>query len=200
MEPSRLSDEELFLRLDAADHFEELYRRHVSKVTAFATRRCSSPHEVPDLVAAVWLEVIASARSFDPRRGRVLPWILGVAANVTASNERRRTREREALEKLGRQPTIDPDALAELDAQIDAMTPARHAMKTLQQLPPGERLIAELVLIEGLQPTEAARALGLRPATARMRLRRARKKLQGSLSPFRLMPDQPLPLSEVLHD
>jgi RNA polymerase sigma-70 factor (ECF subfamily) len=77
------------------------------------------------------------------------------------------------------------------------MAPARHAMHTLQQLPLGERLIAELVLIEGLRPNEAARALGIKPATARMRLMRARKKLQGSLSPFRLMTDQPLPLSEV---
>ena len=193
---SRLSDEELVLRLDAAGHFEELYRRHVSKVTAFATRRCSTAHEVPDLVAAVWLEVIASARAFDPRKGRALPWILGVAANLTASNERRRSREREAVERLGRQPTIDGDALAELDTQIDAMAPARHAMNTLRQLPLGERMIAELILIEGLQPNEAARALGVRPATARMRLMRARRKLQGSLSPFRLMADQPLPFSE----
>lgn len=197
MEGSRLSDEELILRLDAAGHFEELYRRHVSKVTAFATRRCSTAHEVPDLVGAVWLEVIASARSFDPRKGRALPWILGVAANLTASNERRRRREREALQRLGRQPAVDPETVAALDAQIDAMAPARHAMKTLQHLPVGERLIAELVLIEGLQPHEAAKALGIRAATARMRLVRARKKLQGSLAPFRVMPDQPLHISEV---
>lgn len=197
MEDSRLSDEELILRLDAAGHFEELYRRHVSKVTAFATRRCSTAHEAPDLVAAVWLEVIASARSFDPRKGRALPWILGVAANLTASNERRRRREREALQRLGRQPAVDAETIAALDAQIDAMAPARHAMNTLQHLPISERLIAELVLIEGLQPHEAARALGIRAATARMRLVRARKKLQGSLAPFRVMPDQPLHISEV---
>ena len=55
MEPSRLTDEELVLRLDAAGHFEELYRRHVGKLTSFAARRCSTAHEVPDLVAAVWL-------------------------------------------------------------------------------------------------------------------------------------------------
>ena len=197
MEDPRLSDEELVLRLDAAGHFEELYRRHVGKVTTFATRRCSTAHEVPDLVAAVWLEVIASARSFDPRKGRALPWILGVAANLTASNERRRGREREALQKLGRRPVVDPETVAALDEQIDAMAPARHAMNTLQHLPVGERLIAELVLIEGLEPHEAARALGIRPATARMRLMRARRKLQRSLAPFRVTPAQPLHITEV---
>lgn len=197
MEGSRLSDEDLILRLDAAGHFEELYRRHVSKVTSFATRRCSTADEVPDLVAAVWLEVIASARSFDPSKGRALPWILGVAANLTASNERRRRREREALQRLGRQPTVDPEHVAALDAQVDAMAPGRYAMNTLRHLPLGERLIAELVLIEGLQPNEAARALGIRAATARMRLMRARRKLRASLAPFRVMTDQPLPISEA---
>ncbi len=197
MDASRLSDEELVQRLHVAGHFEELYRRHVSKVTAFATRRCSTAHEVPDLVAAVWLEVIASARSFDPRKGRALPWILGVAANLTASNERRRAREREAVKRLGRQPAVDPETVAALDAHIDAMAPARKAITALRELPVGERLVAELVLIEGLQPHEAARALGIRAATARMRLVRARNKLQGSLAPFRVMTDQPLPISEA---
>ncbi len=96
--------------------FEEFYRRTVARVVAFAARRCSRPEEVPDLVAAIWLEVIASAHRFDPRRGRAVPWVLGVAAHVTAS-----VRE------------------------------------------------------------EAARALGLRPAAARMRLARARRKLREAL-------------------
>ena len=197
MKTSRLSDEELLLRLDAPGHFEKLYRRHVGKVTAFATRRCVTAHEVPDLVAAVWLEVIASARSFDARKGRALPWILGVAANLTASNERRRRREREALQRLGRQPAFDPETVAELNARLDAVEPARRAINILQALPMGERLIAELVLIEGLQPHEAARALGIKAATARMRLLRARRKLQDSVAPFRVMPDHPFPVSEV---
>lgn len=58
MQASTLSDEELVLRLAAPGHFEELYRRHVNKVTAFATRRCSTAHEVPDLVAADWKSVV----------------------------------------------------------------------------------------------------------------------------------------------
>lgn len=197
MEASKLSDEELLLRLDREGAFEELYRRNVSKVTAFATRRCSTAHEVPDLVGAVWLEVIASAASFEPRKGRALPWILGVAANLTASNERRRAREREALERLGRQPVLEPQAVAEVEQQLDAAAPARHALTVLRQLPLGERLIAELVMIEGLQPNLAAKALGIRPGTARMRLMRARKKLQESLAPFQSMTDDPFPVSEV---
>lgn len=197
MEAQNLNDEELLEHLEKRGHFEELYRRHTGTVTAFATRRCSTAHEVPDLVAAVWLEVIGSSHSFDAVKGRALPWILGVAANLTASNERRRARERQALERLGGRPEVDERTVAELDAQIDAAAPARRAMDTLRRLPPGERVIAELVLIEGLEPREAARSLGIRASTGRMRLLRARRKLRGSVAPFRVMGDQSLHISEV---
>ena len=197
MDALKLTDEQLLEQIRDEAAFTELYRRHVGKVTAFALRRCSVPHEVPDLVAAIWLEVISSAGSFDPRKGRALPWILGVAANLTASNERRRAREREVVERLGREPQLDPQDIAQLEQQLDAVATARQAQTALAQLPLNERAVAELVMIEGLQPREAASALGLRPATARMRLLRARTKLRHSLMPFRAVSDEPVPASEV---
>ncbi|MBA2313005.1 MAG: sigma-70 family RNA polymerase sigma factor [Actinobacteria bacterium] len=155
------SEEQLLARISDPGVFEELYERHVGKVTTFATRRSSTPHEVPDLVAAVWLEVISCAGSFDPRKGHALPWILGVAANLTASTERRRAREREALDRLGRQPQLDSQAVVALEEKLDALAATRHALSVLQQLPVSERLVAELVLVEGLQPHDAAKALGI---------------------------------------
>jgi RNA polymerase sigma factor (sigma-70 family) len=190
VDATNASDEQLLAHVGEKGAFEELYRRHVAKVTAFAARRCTTPHEVPDLVAAVWLEVIASAPSFDARRGRALPWILGVAANLTASNERRRAREREALARLGRQPRLELDDILELERQLDALAPARAALGTLQGLPDGERVVAELVMVEGLEPRAVARALRLKPATVRMRLMRARNKLRASLAPFPSLTDE----------
>ena len=197
MDVSRSSDEELLADLGVPGHFEELYRRHVGKVTAFATRRCSRAEEVPDLVAAVWLEVIASAHRFDARKGRALPWILGVAANLTASNERRRAREREAIARLGNRPDIDERTADELDRGLDAAREACGVLGVLRTLPVAERLVAELVLIEGLQPRQAADALGIRPATARMRLMRARNKIKRSLTPTHPMTDGTIDPSEA---
>ena len=195
VEPATLADEQLLGRIGLPGMFEEIYKRHVGRVTAFAERRCSTPHEVPDLVAAVWLEVIASAHSFDPKKGRALPWIFGVAANLTASNERRRARERDALQRLGRRPSLDERETDALVDRLDAAEPARAALAAIRDLPAGERLIAELVLVDGLEPSDAAKALGIRPATARMRLLRARSKLRHLVEPAPLT-DQ-LPISEV---
>jgi RNA polymerase sigma factor (sigma-70 family) len=178
----RLSDEQLLARAgrDRAA-FEEFYRRTVARVVAFAARRCRRPQEVPDLVAAIWLEVIASADRFDPGRGKAVPWVLGVAAKVTASDARRRARERLAAARLAGRRLLDEDDHARLERAIDAAAIAPGVRAAIESLPEGERLVVELVALEGLSPAGAGQALGLRPAAARMRLARARRKLREAL-------------------
>jgi RNA polymerase sigma factor (sigma-70 family) len=177
------SDEEL---LQAAGRdlraFEELYRRHVRKVVSFAARRCTSPEEVPDLVAAVRLEVIVSADRFDCRRGKAVPWLPGIAANLHASEARRRVRQQEAARRLAGQRILDEDDDARLERQIEAAAVAPVLREGLARLPDGERAVMELVALDGLTPAEAAEALGILPAAARMRLARARRKLQEGLA------------------
>lgn len=195
---SNLSDEQLLIRVpvDPAA-FGELYRRHVGKVTAFATRRCSTPHEVPDLVAAVWLEVIEASSTFDLDRGRAVPWIFGVAANLTASNERRRAREREALRRLGGRRDLEEDDVVRLEEQLDAARGSENVRRALSQLAAGERVLAELVLLDGLSPQEAARSLGIGSTAARMRLARARLKLSKAVSSYPVVANDPTNATEV---
>jgi RNA polymerase sigma-70 factor (ECF subfamily) len=182
VDPQRLSDEDL-LRVAARDveAFAELYRRHVHRVVAFAVRRCTRPEEVPDLVAAVWLEVIDSAERFDPARGRAVPWLLGIAANLSANDARRRAREREALQRLAGRRVLDEDDYQRLEARIDAVRVAPGLRDAIDALPPGERAVVELVVLDELSPAQAAGALGIVPAAARMRLARARRKLRDAL-------------------
>jgi RNA polymerase sigma factor (sigma-70 family) len=173
------TDEELLARAGRdRDAFEELYRRTVARVVSFAVRRCRRAQDVPDLVAAIWVEVIGSADRFDPTRGAAVPWMLGVAANVVASDARRRARDREAAKRLAGLRVLDDDEVALLEGAIDAAAVAPGIRAAIDALPEGERAVAELVMVEEMAPEEAARALGLRPAAVRMRLARARRKLR----------------------
>jgi RNA polymerase sigma factor (sigma-70 family) len=179
VEPSERTDEELLRRIpNDPIAVEEFYRRHVRKITTFAVRRCATPEEVRDLVAAVWLEVIESAHRFNPQLGRAVPWLLAIASNLAASEARRRSREREAAVRLGGQRSLDEDDLARLEERLDAARHVRAMGDQLSRLPRGERAIADLVMLAGLSPTEAAIGLGISSATARMRLTRARKRLR----------------------
>lgn len=158
--------------------FEALYRRHVGSVLRFASRRARTPEEVVDLVGAVWLEVIASLDRFEPARGDVLPWILGIAANLCATERRRQQRERDVVQRLGGRRLLEDDDFARLEREIDAVAIAPRLRRALASLPPSERAVAELVLLDGLTPAQAAVALQTRPAAVRMRLTRARRKLR----------------------
>lgn len=195
---SELSDEELLrAALDDPRAFEELYRRHVGKVVSFAVRRCASAGEVADLVAGVWLEVIASADRFDSRRGRALPWILGITADLSASETRRKAKEREAGIRLAGRRILDEDDEARLDEQIQAAAVGAELRAALPQLPPAERAVVELIVLDGLTTIETAEALGIRAAAVRMRLSRARRKLRRALGEGFVAKTQLMGLEEV---
>jgi len=175
----RRTDRELLVasRVETAA-FEEFYRRHVDATIRFATRRANRPSDVVDLVAAVWLEVVASLDRYDSTRGDALPWILGIAANLCATEHRRQAREREVVRRLGARRSLHEDDFERLEGAIDALSVAPALRESLSALPPAERAVAELVLLDELTPAEASEALGVRAAAVRMRLTRVRKKLR----------------------
>lgn len=177
----RRTDAELMVAIRSdSTAFEELYRRHRGAVLRFAARRARTPDEVVDLVGAVWLEVIASLDRFDPSRGEALPWMLGIAANLCATERRRQMRERELVQRLGGHRPLDEDEtdFTYLEHELDAASAYRELLVALESLPPSERAVAELVLVDELTPSQAALALEIRPAALRMRLTRARRKLR----------------------
>jgi RNA polymerase sigma-70 factor (ECF subfamily) len=158
--------------------FEELYRRHVGATIRFAAVRAERPSDVVDLVAAVWRGVVASRDPYEPHRGDALPWILGIAANLCAVERRRRAREHEVVRRLGGRRALDEDDYERLEGVIDAAEVAPALRRGLRGLPPSERAVAELIFLDGLTPSEAADALGIRSPAVRMRLSRARRKLR----------------------
>jgi RNA polymerase sigma factor (sigma-70 family) len=173
------TDRELLVasRVDTSA-FEELYRRHVGATIRFAALRADRPSDVVDLVAAVWLEVVASLDRYEPHLGDALPWIFGIAANLCAVERRRRAREHEAVRRLAGRRTLDENDFERLEGAIDAVVVAPALKQGLRELPPSERAVAELVFLDGLTPSEAADALGIRSPAVRMRLARARRKLR----------------------
>jgi DNA-directed RNA polymerase specialized sigma24 family protein len=84
------SDEELPAAIAAVP---ATYRRRVAKVTGVGVRQFSTPEDVADFVANVFLEVMESAGSYDPRHGSAVAWLYGLAGNVAAGACRRRLLE-----------------------------------------------------------------------------------------------------------
>ncbi len=178
------TDAELIRRvaLVDADAFETLYRRHVDQVIRTATSRCTDPHEVGDVVAETFLAVWRNAGSFDASRGTVTQWISGIAAKRFLDLRRNDRRRRAIRERVTGRADITDFDLAELVEQIDARRVADSVGPALARLPWRQRVVFELVAVDGLSVAAAAAALGMSPSAVSMRLSRARRALRSDLA------------------
>jgi RNA polymerase sigma factor (sigma-70 family) len=164
------------------DALEEFYRDHVEAVQRFCAHRVNDPYLLADLVADVFVAAIDSAATYDPRRGPPRAWLLGIARTSIAAAARESQRERRAINRVQGRALLDEDDVSRLAARIDAATEARALYAALATIPAAERALLELVAVDELTTSEAANALGIRPVTARVRLHRARRKLQRQLA------------------
>ena len=169
----------------AAD-FRALYERYYERVLGYVLRR--TPREAAhDVVAEIFLVVW---RRFGDLPQEPLPWLLGIARKILA-NERRSARRRASL-------------LNELRATHHVAggegedTPSvADVVAALERLPERDQELLKLVAWDGLTLAEAAAVVGRSPATTRVRLHRARRRLGHELrrgaSPGRYASGPPFP-------
>jgi RNA polymerase sigma factor (sigma-70 family) len=169
---------------DDPEAFEDFYRGNIEAVQRFVARRVDDPYLAADLTADVFLAAIDSAHTYRPGRVEPIGWLYGIARNVVASERRRAARERRAARRLPpSSELIEADDLVRLHARIDAEAASRRLYLAMDGLSEGEHAVLELVALEELSASEAARVLGIRPIAARVRLHRARRLLQRELGP-----------------
>lgn len=162
--------------------FEAIYRRHVDQVIRSAARRCSDPHEIADVVAETFLSVWRNASSFDPERGTAAQWISGIAARCFLDLRRSDRRRRRIRERVSGRLDLTEADIDDLVAQIDAERAADAAGLAIGRLAPRQRVVFELVAVNGLSVSATAEALGMSPSAVSMRLTRARRALQADLA------------------
>lgn len=186
------SDAELLAGLGSDPvKFGAFYRRHVDKMLAFVVRRVSSPEDAADLTQAIFVAVIESADRFDAVRGSPIGWLYGVARNTVAGWRRQQSRRTHAMARLGGHRLLVPDEYEALEDRIALAHRGAEIAAAMEMLPDSQRLLLELVSDHGLTTPQAAEALGISGATARMRLSRARRTVRRCLSP---------PSSQFEHD
>jgi RNA polymerase sigma-70 factor (ECF subfamily) len=159
---------------DAVDRFRRIYLANYIRLVGYATRRTTSAEDAADVVAETFLVAWKNLPKVPPG-DQATPWLYGVARGVLANqrrSERRRIRlaQRIGFELLG-SPTLVDDAsdLPELAAAFGALSAA-------------DREILSLAAWEGLSPAELAIALGCSGGAAKVRLSRARTRLQRSIA------------------
>jgi RNA polymerase sigma-70 factor (ECF subfamily) len=159
------------------ERFEAAYRSLYAPICGYVLRRVSSPEDAAEVVAESFLTLW---RRFDdaPTGDALRPWTYGVARRVLG-NHRRGERRRGALtERLAADFARIAGRLPDPADDIAARSQFRDAMAQLSE---ADQELLRLVAWEGLGNDELAVALGVRTGTARLRLHRARRRLQAAL-------------------
>ena len=158
--------------------FAVFYEQQFDTVLGFVTRRTGSVHLAADLTADIFLTALEQADSYDARRGAPVAWLYGISRNVLASHFRGSVRELDVVARIAGQRMLDDQDVSVIEARIDASREARRLASQHAALSEPLRAVLDLVAVDGLTVREAAKALGISAATARVRLHRARKALQ----------------------
>jgi RNA polymerase sigma-70 factor (ECF subfamily) len=172
---------------------DTFYREHVTAILRYATRRSPDPSTAADIVSEVFLAAISAAPSYREEAGSPIAWLHGIARNVIAAERRKSERAAAAEKRIAGHRLLDADDVLRLEEQIDAERTSRALLARIAHLPEGEQAVLELVSVDGLTVADAAAALGIKPATARVRLFRARRSLRHT--PIDLSSEVPHPSS-----
>jgi RNA polymerase sigma-70 factor (ECF subfamily) len=154
---------------DASARFERLFRDHYERVLSYALRRSDSS-VADDAVAETFL--IAWRRLESIPRDE-LPWLLGVTRRVLANQRRRDATQDRVEQRFAAEPVISDVRDSTLDPELSL---------AFAQLGERDQELLRLIAWEGLAPGEAARVLGLSAVGTRVRLHRARTRLQTLLA------------------
>jgi RNA polymerase sigma-70 factor (ECF subfamily) len=155
--------------VDESERFTEMFRAFHAQVTAYARRRV--PLEAAqDVVAATFL---AAWRHRDALPSDPLPWLYRAAALEIASQSRTAHRRLRLWERIS-QTRSD---LSESD-HADQIAMAAHWKAAFAALSEGDREVLRLTAWEQLGPKQASVIVGCSPVAFKVRLHRARRRLE----------------------
>jgi RNA polymerase sigma-70 factor, ECF subfamily len=190
---SEPGDTELLRSMLAGDEeaLALLYRRRQGSVYRFALQMCGSKSIAEDVTQEVFLFLMREGHVFDPSRGSLGAFLLGVARNHVL----RRMRVDHLLTPIGEDDDGDAGvAFSETDLRpLDDLARAETielVRKAVLSLPPKYREVVVLCELQDVSYGEAAEILGCAIGTVRSRLHRARALLLAKLRPAEQVDDE----------
>ena len=109
---------------------EQVYKEYQPKVRAYVRGKIQDPHDVEDLVSAVFMKVVKKLDSFDPAKASVSTWVYTITRNTVTDYFRTR-RAMVALEDY--MADEKPEELTDdaLDSLADALLSLREKERDL---------------------------------------------------------------------
>jgi RNA polymerase sigma-70 factor (ECF subfamily) len=180
----RLADEELMPLIAARDPeaFAVFYDRHGGAAYSLAYRIVGERNGAEDVTQEAFVSIWRSGARFDPTRGSVRGWTLGIVRNRAIDVLRSRA---------GRAPSLDFDDETILEQRPAPERTEEEALRretasevrgVLGRLPGEQSKVIELAYFGGFSQSEIARMLELPLGTVKGRMRLGLEKIRGELA------------------
>jgi RNA polymerase sigma-70 factor (ECF subfamily) len=161
--------------------FQRLFDEHKDAVYRFAWRMTSTAAVAEDIAQDVFLSLLRQPNRFDPSRGTMRAFLLGIARNIAL----KRWRDEERWEELGDEEFVtQPTNVRSVD-HLERIEIAETVGTAVRSLPPLQREVLILAEYEELSLEEIASAVESEIGTVKSRLHRARENLKQMLAPLR---------------
>ncbi len=180
----RLADEDLMTLVDRKDPdaFEVFYDRHGGAAYSLAHRIVGDPGLAEDVTQEAFLSIWRSSARFDPARGSVRAWALGIVRNRAIDALRRSSRPVPKLD-LDDDSAIDAKPAPErTEAEAIRRETAGRLRQALGLLPREQSQVIELAYFGGFSHSEIAQMLGAPLGTIKGRMRLGLEKIRATLA------------------
>jgi RNA polymerase sigma-70 factor (ECF subfamily) len=159
------------------DTFRAFYDRTARALWAYLSRITGDAQQADDLLQETYYRFLRAAATFETESHRRNSLFL-IATNLVRDGRRRRRVERLVLTSSG----VDP-AEARAPGDVAERAAGRADLsRAMARLKPRERELLWLAYAQGASHREIAEAVGVKPASVKLLLFRARRRLAGLLT------------------
>lgn len=151
----------------------EAYDRHGSAVYSIALRCLGAHHDAEDVTQQVFVRAWRSRATFDPQRGTVGAWLVGITRRQVDERLAGRLRDLRIADRAGRVPPPSDPAPGP-EQVVDAVVVADE----LGRLAPQVRAVVRLAFFDDLTHQQIAAVTGLPLGTVKSHLRRGLDRLR----------------------
>ncbi len=178
-----LADEEVMqlVQEGSARAFELVYDRHGGAAYSLAYRMVGDRVTAEDISQEAFLSIWRSRLRYDPSRGSVRTWVLGIvhhraidALRRNLAHDRRRA-PAEGIEEREEAPE-------RTDVEVARREEARHVRSALDSLPEEQSKVIELAYFAGFTHSQIAEMLEMPIGTVKGRMRLGLEKMRRQLA------------------
>src|SRR4029453_17301746 len=177
-------DRDLVQRIRRGDGeaFRGLFGRYSPSAMSLARRVVRQPFLAEEVVQEAFLGGGRNPGGYDPERGSVRAWLMGMVHHRAVDAVRREESQRRRTEESQlSDPVIQPDPAEDVVDEIGLPEERRAVRAALGGLPNEQRQVIELMYFDGLSQSKISEKLGLPLGTVKSRTLLGMKRLPTAL-------------------